>query len=825
MKLKGKEGTFGGEMKEEKVSTLNIILFFYTILCFGEEIGQFYSPFNRISGALFLLLYLINNKELWLLSERNRRFWAKLISTIILVLLSFGSPIGVISVGLVLLISMIWDKRVEFEVGIVFYIYLLSKSYIPVFYYVEQGIAGGLNFLLNSITPFEIDYSASAYGLGWIIIIICFTLRLITNSNIKWRQKIFRVALTIFCILILQVLYFWLASRFVNLPRPKGYNLDYYLYYLVKHIFPMDGHALLFPVAFFITVLVNKGVVVKHISLLANGNKLSRFKERAFIYGLILIFFSVLLVLYGNIDFTDITSYPKPKIYVYETEMDFDIVPNDEVYGSKNGLFGMIFYYFKDLGYQIQLGADWAQINPEGKDLLLLLNPHGKMESGEREKILSFIDKGGRLLLLGDHTHMFGLDNDYFDLAEELGISFNFDTAIYFKELWRGCLRSPNLSLDLMLKNPRNAPNIMQGASLTLTYPAVPLIIGEYGWSDMGDLENEPGYLGDRRYSTLERTGDLVLAAKRNYGKGQIEVFGDTSFLQNSPFSSSYPFIQMYLSQLQKSEINPWAILFPLSYLLITLGYALKETNLKKHNNRSANMFSLGMMLIFLTMAAAISDRDIHLNLSKKAKTLRAGIDCNFYPVYYHSDWERTNRGLGGLKNTLIRENVLPYVTFNLDPLHDDRIDVFFLLGPYKKISEGEAECLISFVERGGTLIVSVGYEHEEQITELSKRIGLKISNIPYSCLEGKDTDMGLRFVSAWPLVLEASENWDVICQTWDGKPLIVEKHIGDGQVLFVGDSYFFENRNLETGQLYYKNNMEFLRNVLSSIKKQKVGN
>ena len=779
--------------------------------------GLYYSEFNRVCGAFILMLYLIYNRDLWLLNEKNKVLLVELISTIILVLLAFGSPIAVISVGLVLIIPLIWHKTVEFRVGLVFFIYLLLRNYLPSFYYIEQGIAGGINSLLRLITPFKINYSASAYGLGWLLIIISFVITQIINYNTNLWRKILCFLIPISCFLILQILYFWLSTIYTAVAVPKGYELNYYLYYLVKHFFPMNGHTLLFPLTFLITTVVNKRIIVKQNGMVVNGKNLCLFIQKAYKYCLILILFVMLLILYENINIAEFTSYERPQIFVYDTKMDFETIPSEDVYGVHNGLFGMIFHYFRDLGCQIQLGVDWNQISPEAADLLLMINPHGKMESDEREQILSFINKGGRLLLLGDHTHMFGLDNDYFNLTKELGISFNFDTAVYFRYLWRGCLRSPYLTWDRMLKDKRYSPNIVQGASLTVNYPAVPLIIGEYGWSDMGDLENEPGYLGDRIYETQERTGDLVLAAKRSYGKGQIIVFGDTSFIQNSPFSTSYPFIRLYLSYLLSNKKNRWGILLPLLFLVLTSLYALNETSIKKYTRIPVIMFSLLIMLTFVTLALVISNKNNYFNIPETTESLRAGIDNYYYPVYYNSDWDWTNRGIGGMKNTLIREKILPYVTFDLNAIKDHSVEIFFLMGPYKKLPKGEAESLIGYVKQGGNLVISAGYEHKEQITEISKRIGIKILNIPYSCLEGKDTNLGLRFVSAWPLAVEQDGECNIICKTWDGKPLIVEKRIGNGRVIFVGDSYFFENRNLEMNEIYFKNNMEFLRSLAGS--------
>lgn len=802
--------------------TIGLFLFFLSILCFGEETGQYYSAFNRVCGGLFLLFYLIHSEILWNISKKEKGFWFKYGVTLLLTLISFGSPVAVISVGLVLIISGLWRKRVEFSVGLIFFLYLLFKSYVPLFYYLEQGISAGLNYLLRIITSWGIDYSASAYGLGWMTIIIGFELLFLSKAMINLGQKIVQIFLIFFSILALQGLYFWLATKFITIIPPQEYNLNYYLYYLCKHFIPMNGQALLFTIAYFLTALLNKRLSGKDRNPVFSG-ELGKLKEKTLDGCLLLLFFCVLLMLYDSVNITDHTTGTEARIFVYDTGMDFQTIPSEEIYGISNGIFGMLFHYLEDLGYQVQLGVDWMEVKPERADLVIMLNPHGKMESGEREKILSFISKGGRLFLLGDHTHMFGLENDYFDLTRELGISFNFDTAIYFKDLWKGCLRSPNLTLDMMLKDQRYLTNIVQGASLSVTYPATPLIIGEYGWSDPGDLENESGYLGDRKYATKERTGDLVLAAKRDYGKGRILVFGDTSFLQNSPFSTSYPFIQLYLSILLNEEKTFWRILFPLLFLLLTLFYCIEGKDLKKFMGIPARLFSLIMMLAFLALAVSLSKKDPYFNLPARGERLRAGIDSNFYPTYYRNDWDSSNRGLGGLKNTLIREGFLPYVTFDLKVLKDNRLDLYLLLGPNKKILPEEADYLIRFVERGGTLIIAAGYEHHEQMTQLLEKISLKIMNTPYSLLEGEDTNLKLRFVSAWPLATDQGGRWSVLCQTWDEKPLIAEKPISRGRVIFVGDSYFFENRNLEMSNIYYKNNMEFFRNLLLRIKEQRV--
>jgi hypothetical protein len=109
---------------------ISLFLFLFSILCFGEEIGQYYSTFNRVYGGLFLLLYLVHNKDFAGRINKNGKFRLKLAATLVLVLLSFGSPIAVISVGLVLIIPGIWHEKDEFSIGLVFFLYLIWPIWV-----------------------------------------------------------------------------------------------------------------------------------------------------------------------------------------------------------------------------------------------------------------------------------------------------------------------------------------------------------------------------------------------------------------------------------------------------------------------------------------------------------------------------------------------------------------------------------------------------------------------------------------------------------------------------------------------------------------------
>ena len=789
---------------------VDIYLLMLSFLFFAEEIGFYYSPINRVCGSFIFITYGIKNYGNWR-PQTNIKSKLRFGMTIILSLLAFISPLPVMSIGFALCATLCWRGGLKVEVftGVLFFIYCLLKNYFPYFYYLESGVADCFNSILKFFTAFEINYSATAYGLGWFLIIMIVCLTQIWTNKLTLFKKVVLIIQPIFGYFVLHVLYHILSIEFQTLPRPSGYGLDYYFYYLAGHFLPMNGHILLFTILFVVTA-AGHGFLIKQ-------RPVKRIKSKPTVQMLVVFLVLnstfVLVNTYWNLYFEqEFNDGSKRKIYVQDTQMDFITIPNDQVWGVRNGLFGMLFSYLDDLGYHCQFSVDWDQINPTNHDVIMMINPHGKLETTERDRLLSFIKQGGSLFLLGDHTHMFGLENDYFAFTKELGISFNFDTAMYFRLLWKYCLRSPFMTWDLLLRREDYLSGIVQGASLELKFPAQPLIIGAYGWSDAGDLENEAGYLGNRRYEAHEPTGDVVLAATRNYGKGKLMVFGDTSFLQNSPLSSAYPLLQLCLSQLEPKNNNAILLIIPLFFLLAGLLVACRKIN-KKYKIA---------ILVFLTTSlllngALIGGDQGFVKLPPKTGQVRAGINRFFFPTYYDSDWGVVSKGIGGLKNTIMREKILPYELY-VSGANIYSTDILFLLAPQEKIPSNEVQNLLEYIRKGGLLIVAAGYEHKNQVEELCTALGVEISNMPYSYLAGEQTNLGIRFVSAWPLEILGSKEQKIICETWDQKPLIIEIIEGQGKALIIGDSYFFENRNLEDNELYYKNNMEFVRKLLSEF-------
>jgi hypothetical protein len=226
----------------------------------------------------------------------------------------------------------------------------------------------------------------------------------------------------------------------------------------------------------------------------------------------------------------------------WDTGIDFS-VPERGKYGLDYvGMFGVLPRYLAMEGYRCAAVGEISAEALGGADALVAINPLRVPGDGELELIWRFVEGGGSVLAVGDHTGMDQVRRPLNAILAPSGISFNFDSAVPFKTLWAddfALWRSP-----MFAGIGGRQIQMVVGASLDTRLNAKPLIVGKAGYSDAGNAGNAAdGYLGNMQFERGERIGDLILAAEARYGKGKFVAFGDTSHFQNTVLAYSYPFV------------------------------------------------------------------------------------------------------------------------------------------------------------------------------------------------------------------------------------------------------------------------------------------
>jgi hypothetical protein len=498
----------------------------------------------------------------------------------------------------------------------------------------------------------------------------------------------------------------------------------------------------------------------------------------------------------------------KGTIYLYQKgSFNWDL-PTYSKFGALNGgMFGLLPEFLKDMNYSVVQDTVITQASLQNAHVLVFINLSNKLLSQEKQCIRDFINNGGSLLVLGDHTGDEIIRHPYNDLLEPFHIEFNFDSGIPFINHWdRGLEFKPHYITKRLKNNHDSHYGI--GATLTIDNKSNPIIIGKYSFTDYGNMNNPTnGYLGDMLFSLDETAGDLVLAAEQSYGKGKILVFGDTSPFQNSEIVEDYKFLIDTFDYLSNPtyEIKN-ALIYSLMFLFMGLFLALYRQKIA---------ISFLLILIVSGYATIVFNgminqykNDIHLN----AKI--AYIDKTHMERFNYDQWDPA--GLGGTGFCFIRNGYFPLLLDQFDEQKISKSKILLLVAPAKPFTSREIEILDTYVRQGGFVILSCGWEECNSMKTLTEIFNVTILNIPLGKLESSQNSAMLSIPNAW--AVQSKDNHSEILSQSSGYPVILFKRIYTGGLFLIGDSQFFLNNNIEGIYSYNINNILFLRNLLHKI-------
>ncbi|MBN2840819.1 MAG: hypothetical protein JXP37_07700, partial [Coriobacteriia bacterium] len=110
-------------------------------------------------------------------------------------------------------------------------------------------------------------------------------------------------------------------------------------------------------------------------------------------------------------------------------------VYDTEWYGERSGYNYYNLYGYLDLHYEMTRNEEPITDDVLANcDILIVKMPTTAYEPGEIDSIVRFVDRGGGLLLIGDHTNVFGTSLNINPLAEHFGMLFNHDATYELRE-------------------------------------------------------------------------------------------------------------------------------------------------------------------------------------------------------------------------------------------------------------------------------------------------------------------------------------------------------------------------------------------------------
>jgi hypothetical protein len=525
------------------------------------------------------------------------------------------------------------------------------------------------------------------------------------------------------------------------------------------------------------------------------------------------------------------------------------------------GMYGMFGPFVESLGGSFKRSADLSEQDLKGSDLLVLFYPTREMNDDQLKRVQDYVTRGGKLLLMCDHTGRepvhegdpFQLrDSRFNDLLKPTAIHVAFDAAEFAVGGWLESYEALAHPTTLGIPDHRNVFGVVIGASLEIGWPAQPLLIGRWGYSDIGDEGTGQAMLGNQRYDPGEKLGDLVLAAEQRWGEGRVLVFGDTSTLNNGIVIGSHPFAARLLAYMAGNGKSSWTPLREAAGGILT---ALLIVLLCWRPSAPCVMAAAVALSASLLICVAVTSSVTELLPGKPAgsdsapketdKNTAAATSSAGQPLpvtndlayidYAHlgSFSEEITRpeGIFGFEYALMRDGYLVLSHYDVTYERLSKAGLFATIGPERPFSAAERQAIRRFVEEGGIYILMVGYDRSAASRALLDDFGFTIGAIPPNLPKGTEpAPMGhfkgpyfevhgdyqafVRFHAAWPIKCDdpdakviasgfADRPFDPAAGGFrlQGKvelPVIIVRNVKKGKVVVIGDTEFAANKNLE---------------------------
>lgn len=678
---------------------------------------------------------------------------------------------------------------------IMFYaIFLTLFHHVPQAWYLLQKFSLAFSGVLGHIVHQDITLGITYLGLP---ITILFTACYISIFILAKRRKPLVLTAALFSLIAVNAIYAISWAFLVTSPLSPHLDLARPL------ISGLDFKLLLFVLAMLPTFFYIKSVQAREMPVMVNKRRL---KYAAWTAAILILSIVILVVQLPG------SRVSKDLVFYDNGYLDWN-VPTFGQYGfEKIGMFGLLPGYLEAGGYTTEIQNTLTAKSLNNAGTLVIINLNQGFDEETKQTIWDFVENGGSLLVLGDHTGYKQIREPFNDLLQPVNIAYNFDSAIPLEHKWAHAFELG--SHPIVQGVSEDEMQISIGASLTVSPPSRPIILGKYGFSDAGNpFDPQGGYLGDMVYAQGEQLGDLVLVAQSHYGKGKVLAFGDTTSFQNGALAHSYRFIDnifAWLATGDESNFYPYNVFLSLVLLAVSLAFLFIGV---KVTTASLAIYTAVLALV-LTVSPAVSA--VTVKDYGKLEADVANIDISHAErcdLDIHS-----SDGIDALAINLARNGYTPLLLkdFSQERIHNSKLVA--IVAPARSFSRSEIDIIREFVAQGGLLLLNVGWEEREASKPLLAEFGIGVNNIPLGRISSAQNPQGVSLWEAWPIMCEDADKVDVLVETWS-YPVIIFKQYGKGGILVAGDSSFWLNKNLEEVYRYNQDNILFLRSCLDKFR------
>jgi hypothetical protein len=439
------------------------------------------------------------------------------------------------------------------------------------------------------------------------------------------------------------------------------------------------------------------------------------------------------------------------------TDRPFDT----EWYGHESGYNYYCIYDYCSRFYQMaRLNTPIDDAALQNCDVLMVKVPTSRYDPQEIAAIGRFVERGGGLLLVGEHTNVFNTGTNINDIAKIFGFSFRYDCLFDIDAIYVQLYRRPLVPHPIV----QNMPPLNLAVSCSIN-PGTSL--GRAAIRATGLKSLPADYHASNFYPQVEdraemRYGAFVQLWTTRYGAGRVAAFADSTVFSN--FATFEPGkSELMLGVLE--WLNYRNLPYPLRPLLILLGLLFLAGGLALCRRCSAAWLVVVSAAVLGWAVAAVSTRAVHRYSVPFPKAARPMVQVVIDRTVCDALLSRggfiagKRNGFGIFERWILRLGYFTSRRRGTDALTGDLI-VF--THPNQTVTGEFRDELADYVAAGGkVLVLDSPANTESTANSLLYPYGLTVT--PSTNLRGP---------------LKAPENWPVIridstCQVEGGEPIM----------------------------------------------------
>ena len=415
-------------------------------------------------------------------------------------------------------------------------------------------------------------------------------------------------------------------------------------------------------------------------------------------------------------------------------------------------------------------------------DVLVIKVPTSRYDPEEIKAIERFVEGGGGLLLVGEHTNVFNTGTHINDIAKVFGFSFRYDCLFDIDTIYTQLYNLPLVPHPIIQSMPPF--NFAVSCSINPKRSLGRAVIRSTGLKNLLADYHASNFYPQVEDKAQMRYGAFVQLLTTHYGAGRVVAFTDSTVFSNfATFEPGKAELMLGMLEWLNHRNSP----YPLRLFLISLGLLLLAGGLALCRRWNVAWLVVVSAGVFGWSIAAVSTRAIHRYSMPLPKAIRPMVEvlldrtvCDA-PLSQSGFIAGKREGFGIFERWILR---LGYFTSRESGTNTMSGDVLVFTHPHLTVRSDFREELVNYVTSGGKVLILDSPENTESTANsLLYPFGLNVNQS--TRINGQ-----LKAPEGWPVIKIDSafqiEGGEPIMWV-ENTPLAARVRHGKGTVTVVG--------------------------------------